>query len=230
MADEKKYYPEEEQNEEEFAEEEEFQEGEPEEEYEQDGVEEDGGEVEESTLDQLLRFLTSTLNEGKQVPLQNGKRIVNVPMCLDIIEDIRNSMPDDVRWAQGILDQRKRTLSDAKAMADSRVKAADARANAALDNANREAQRIVHEAEDRAAEIIEQAQKRARAMIDQSEIMRLAHEEADQICEDARADANDQRLNATRYAETLLGELERDVQATLDAVRRSIDNITNSRQ
>ena len=67
---------------------------------------------------------------------------------------------------------------------------------------------------------------RARAMIEQSEIMRHAHEEADQLCNDARAEANEQRLQATRYAEELLREMERDVQATLDAVRRSIKNIT----
>ena len=234
MADKKKYYPEEEQEQETFSEEEAYQEDEAEAAYQTEDYEENAGDVEndegveeeESTLETLLGFLTNTLMESKPVPLQSGKRAVNVQMCLDIIEDIRNSVPDDVRWAQSVLEKRKRILSEARAMADSRVKAADARANAALDNANKEAQRIEHEAEDHADKIVKEAQARARAMIDQSEIMRLAHEEADQICEDARADANDQRLNATRYAENLLGELEGDVQATLEAVHRSLENIS----
>ena len=44
--------------------------------------------------------------------------------------------------------------------------------------------------------------------------------------EEARAEANEQRLSANRYAENILREMERDVQATLDAVRHSIENVS----
>ena len=84
----------------------------------------------------------------------------------------------------------------------------------------------MNDAEDRAADIIEKAEARARAMIDQSEITRLAHEEANQICEEARAEASDTRLEATRYAETLLQGLETDIEATLDAVRKSREGVS----
>ena len=191
--------------------------------YEGEYEEQDGSDYTE--LDKLLDFLVETVTTAPAVPLNNNKRMVSLQMCLDIVEDIRNCLPDEIRYSMEILKKRDRILRDAQTAADSKSQAAEARANAAIDDANRRAQEIVHNAEDHAADILEQAETRARAMIDQSEITRLAHEEANQICEEARAEANDTRLEATRYAETLLQGLEQDVQETLDAVRKSIKGI-----
>ena len=183
-------------------------------------------EEEDATqLETLLDFLTQALTQSSAVPLSN-KRMVNVDMCLDIVDNIRECLPASVQYCKQILDNRDRVMRDAHAAAEAKVKAADARANSAIDNATKRAQELVNEAEDRAREIIGDAQNRARAMVEQSEIMRHAHEEAAQLCNDARADANEQRMEAARYAEDLLRELERDVQATLDAVRRSRKNIS----
>ena len=183
-------------------------------------------DIDDSELNRLLDFLVETLTVAPAVPMSKGKRMVPLQMCLDIVDDIRNCLPDQIRRANDIVRRRDRIIRDAEASADSRVQAADARANAALDDANKRAAEIVHEAEDHAAEIVAEAQNRARAMIDQSEITRAAREEASQICEDARADANDQRLKANRYAVNLLNSLEQDVQATLDAVHTSLENIS----
>ena len=182
-------------------------------------------EGEDTELEQLLGFLESTLTAAPAMPLNNNKRIVSLQMCLNIVEDIRNCLPDEIRYSSEIIKRRDRILRDAQAAADAKSKAAEARANAAIDDANSRAQSIVNDAEDHAADIIEQAETRARAMIDQSEITRLAHEEANQICEEARAAANDTRLQATRYAEALLQGLEGDVQSTLDALRESLKGI-----
>ncbi len=196
------------------------------EEYEGEGYDEDEGVIEEgSELDQLLDFLAKALTEGSAVPLTN-KRMVNVDMCLDILENIRACLPDAVRYSQQIVDNRDRILRDAQAEADAKVQAADARANSAIEEATRHSQDTVNKAEDRANQIVEEARERAMKMIEQDEITQRANEEATRIRNEARAEAGDQRLQAARYTEELLRELERDVQATLDAVRRSIKNIT----
>ena len=227
--DEKMYYDESEEleqenGEEQFEEEEQYDEQYDEEPYEGEEYED---EEEGAELDRLLDFLSRALTQAPTVPLSN-KRMVNVEMCLDILEDIRNCLPDAVRYSQQIVDNRDRILRDAQAEANAKVQSADARANSAIEEATRRAQSTVNSAEDRAKQIIEEAQMRARAMIEQSEIMRHAHEEATQLCNDARAEANEQRLQATRYTEELLRGLERDVQATLDAVRRSIKNVAGN--
>ena len=197
--------------------------------YEEGYDEQEGGE-ERSELDQLLDFFVETLTTAPSVPLSSNKRIVSLQMCLDIVEDIRNCLPDEIRYSSEIIKKRDRILRDAQSSADSKNQAAEARANSAIDDANRRAQQIVNDAEDHAADIIEQAETRARAMIDQSEITRLAHEEANQICEEARAAANDTRLEANRYAETLLQELEGDLGSTLQAVRDSLKRVSGEQK
>ena len=196
----------------------------------QENYEEDYEDQPEDTeLDKLLDFLVETITTATPVPLNSNKRMVSMQMCLDIVEDIRNCLPDEVRYGAEILKKRDRIIRDAESSASSKIQAADARANAALDDANRRAQEIVNNAEDRAADIIEKAEARARTMIDQSEITRLAHEEAGQILEEARAEASDTKLSASRYAESLLEALEGDVTSTLDAVRESLRSVKNGR-
>ena len=199
--------------------EEEVQEG-----YEEEYADQED-EQEDTELDRLLDFLVETITTAPAVPLSSGKRMVSMQMCLDIVEDIRNCLPDEVRYSAEILKKRDRILRDAQNTADSKTQAAEARANAALDDANRRAQEIVNSAEDHADDILEQAEERARKMIDQSEITRLAHEEADKICEEARAEASDIKLEASSYREMLLQGLADDVQATLDAVHESLNGL-----
>ncbi len=186
-------------------------------------------EQEQSELDRLLNFLVETITTAPAVPLSSGKRMVPMQMCLDIVEDIRNCLPDAVRYSNEILRKRDRIIRDAHTTAESRRQAAEARANAALDDANERAQKIVGDAEDHAADIVEKAEARARALIDQSEIIRIAHEEADKICEEARAEASDMKLEASSYAEKLLQGLADDVQDTLNAIQKSLQGLESGR-
>ena len=191
---------------------------------------EEAAESEYTELDRLLDFLVETVTSAKPIPLNSNMRIVNLQMCLDIVEDIRNCLPDEIRYSSEIIKKRDRLLRDAKTSADSKKQAAEARANATIEDAKRRADETLNNAEERAADIIEQAETRARAMIDQSEITRLAHEEANQICEEAHAKANDIRLEANRYAETLLHALESDVESTLKAVRDSLQGMEDTQK
>lgn len=175
-------------------------------------------------LYELLDFLTEILEKAGSVPLTN-KRLVNVDVCLDIVKDIQDNLPDAVQHANQVLEERDRILYDAETTASAKLDSANARADSAIDEATSRAQRIISDAEDRAQKIEQDAEMRARAMVSQSEIMRHANEEATTLCNEARADANEQRLAATRYAEELLRDLERDLEATLDAVRRSRKNV-----
>ena len=177
-------------------------------------------------LEQLLDFLADELSAAKPIPFNNTRRSVNAKMIMDIVDDIRACLPDEVRHAMNIMADCDQIIADAKSRANTRLQAADARADAIVASAQSQAEELERSAKKRADDMIASAEERARHMIDQSEIVRLAHEEADKMCEEARAKANEQRLSANRYAENILREMERDVQATLDAVRRSIDNVS----
>ena len=177
-------------------------------------------------LEQLLDFLADELSAAKPIPFNNTRRSVNAKMIMDIVDDIRACLPDEVRHAMNIMADCDQIIADAKSRANTRLQAADARADAIVASAQSQAEELERSAKKRADDMIASAEERARHMIDQSEIVRLAHEEADKMCEEARAEANEQRLSANRYAENILREMERDVLATLDAVRRSIENVS----
>ena len=181
---------------------------------------------EKTDLEQLLDYLVDEISTAKPVPFNNARRSVNAGMIMDIVDDIRACLPDEIRHAVDIMNDCDRIIAEAHSRANTRLKAADARADAIIASAQKQAEELERNAKKRSDDMIAAAEERARHMIDQSEIVRLAHEEADKMCEEARAEANEQRLDANRYAENILREMERDVQATLDAVRHSIDNIT----
>lgn len=197
---------------------------EPEQEETYDDAPED--QHQKTELEQLLDFLADELSAAKPIPFNNTRRSVNAKMIMDIVDDIRACLPDEVRHAMNIMADCDQIIADAKSRANTRLQAADARADAIVASAQSQAEELERNAKKRADDMVAAAEERARHMIDQSEIVRLAHEEADKMCEEARAEANEQRLSANRYAENILREMERDVQATLDAVRRSIENVS----
>lgn len=197
---------------------------EPEQEEDYDDAPED--QHVENNLETLLNYLVEEITAAKPVPFNSSRRAVNARMMLDIVEDIRANLPEEVRHAMDVMADCDQIIAEAKSRANTRLQAADARADAIVASAQSQAEELERSAKKRADDMIAAAEERARHMIDQSEIVRLAHEEADRMCEEARAEANEQRLSANRYAENILREMERDVQATLDAVRHSIENVS----
>lgn len=183
---------------------------------------------EDSDLDVLFNFLEQELERGSSVPLTN-KRLIDVEKCLDIVANMREELPIAVQQAERVLAERQKTLSQAERKAADMVDAADARARASMDDADRRAQKTLEEAEDRARKIIEDAEVRARAMIDQSEVKRRAEEEARNLIADARAEANEQRIETANYVDEVLGQAEEDVASTLEAIRKSRKNMSGKR-
>ena len=90
-----------------FEENEDMEQEEEQEQYDDEAYEEeqyeDEYDEEGTELDRLLDFLVKALEQGSQVPLSN-KRMVNVEMCKSIVDDIRDCLPDAVRYAQQIVD------------------------------------------------------------------------------------------------------------------------------
>ena len=65
----------------------------------------------------LLEFLYEELNNSSSVPL-TGKRLVDVEKCLDIVSELRVSLPDDVRDAEVIVRDREQIIAEAHQQAD----------------------------------------------------------------------------------------------------------------
>ena len=65
----------------------------------------------------LLEYLDEELSKSATVPL-TGKRLVDVEKCLDIVSELRVTLPDDVKDAEVIVRDREQILADAQRQAE----------------------------------------------------------------------------------------------------------------
>lgn len=123
----------------------------------------------------LVDRLEEVFNEGRPIPLTR-KLAVDEDRVLELIDQMRVSIPDEVKKAQQILNQRDKILAQSQEEADRTVKLAQEKA----------VQMVEREA------LVEQAKLRAQ------EVLRQAQMDADGI----RADADDYVLDTLTRLET----------------------------
>jgi len=112
-------------------------------------------------MDALLDYLDDIeeiLETGKKVPLTN-RISVEKDRILDILNDIRLNLPDDIRQAQRILGDRDRILADGKNKVQDMLDKAESEANLRANN-----HEIYRRASDQAAEVMENAKKETREL------------------------------------------------------------------
>ena len=106
----------------------------------------------------LLDQLEEVLGGGSHLPL-TSRTLVDEQEILDILDQIRVAIPDEIKAARRLTQDRDQLLADARAEADRLVKEADAHIAARVADHH-----LVRTAEARAAEIEERALEEADRM------------------------------------------------------------------
>jgi cell division septum initiation protein DivIVA len=106
----------------------------------------------------LLDQLEEVLGAGSHLPL-TSRTLVDEQEILDILDQIRVSIPDEIKAARRVTQEREQLLADARAEADRLLRAADARVADRLADHH-----LVRAAESRAAGIEERAHEEADRM------------------------------------------------------------------
>lgn len=104
----------------------------------------------------LLETLEEMLENSKTVPF-SGKSIVEKEEILDIIKEIRLKLPDELKQAKWIKEERQRILVEAQKEADDIVKEAENRIISMIDE-----HEITRKAYEQKAHIIETANEMSR--------------------------------------------------------------------
>lgn len=107
-------------------------------------------------VDDLILQLQDVINNAKSVPLSGGKVMVSSDEVYDIIDQIQDSMPAEVRQAKNIVADRKQILTEANRESENIIRAAEERKKVML-NQNE----IVREAQVKAKEILEDAKQKS---------------------------------------------------------------------
>ncbi|MEI3013799.1 MAG: ATPase [Ruthenibacterium lactatiformans] len=112
------------------------------------------------TIDELLDVMDETLEEATTLPFTGGKRMVDVEKVRDIIDDIRLSMPQEIKQARAIVEDRGRIRGrSANKEAEAIIKRAEERARAMVAE-----EAIVKAAQQKATEMLTSAQSQSREM------------------------------------------------------------------
>lgn len=149
-------------------------------------------------IDEVLELLDDILDKAPGVPFSGKKAVVDVDKVRDLLNEIRLSLPQEIKHAKLIVQDRQGIISDANKEAETLVRRAEERSKSIISN-----DEIVKQAKQRGVEILTQAQSKAK------EIRNATNEYIDNI------------LNQTE--EMLTTELV-DVKKTRQAIRMTSKN------
>ena len=148
-------------------------------------------------VENLLQDLRECFEDAKTVPLSGGKKLVDVEVVKEILDDIEDTLPQEVKQAKAIVADRQKIMADAKAEAEN---------------------------------IIRSAEEKKKSLVTQNEIVRQANAEANEIILDAKKKSRDMREAVNHYVEDMLKNAEEMLSGQADALKRTIQNIEESRK
>lgn len=105
---------------------------------------------------EILDELTAELTDSPKAMFSKN-RVVDIDLLMEMLEDLKNTLPEEIKRAQEVIDKREAILADAQAEAKSIVDGADDRVSALV-----EEQELTRQAYIRAKEITDAAQANAR--------------------------------------------------------------------
>ena len=113
----------------------------------------------QATIEDLIDEMYDVLDKGWKMPLSAGKVFVDGEEVRQILDEIKDEIPAEVRQAKAIVNDRAEIISTAKKEAASIVKKAEDKARAIVNQDD-----LTKAAQQKATEIISQAQMQAREM------------------------------------------------------------------
>jgi hypothetical protein len=166
---------------------------------------------------ELIDHLEDLIVQSRRLPV-GGNLVVDRKRMLDLIDQLRLSVPDDIRRASQVLESRDQLLAEAREQAGRTAAAAAAERERLIDSNN-----IVGEARERAQSLMVEAEDRARRTITEADATAAAH-----LSEAADAAAR-QLSDADTYAMEVLNRLDAQLRTFLDSIQSSVDGLQQDR-
>lgn len=100
-------------------------------------------------VDELINELQDLIADAKTLPLSGGKVVVEADKVYDILDEIQDTLPAEVRQAKNIVADRSQIIAEAKKESDDIIRAAEERKKVMIDESE-----VVRAAKQEAAELI----------------------------------------------------------------------------
>ncbi len=111
------------------------------------------------TVDVILEQLDEMIDKALRLPLSGGKCLLPASELREYVESLRASLPNEVKQAKAIVNDRAEIIATARKEAEGIVCAAEERARRLVQE-----EEIVRLAQEKSTEMLAQAQQKAREM------------------------------------------------------------------
>ncbi|MBQ2444617.1 MAG: ATPase [Clostridia bacterium] len=110
-------------------------------------------------VEDLLQELRELVEDAKVLPLSGGKCLIDAESIKELLDDIDDTLPQEVRQAKAIVADRQKIMADAKAEAENIIRSAEDKKKSLVTQ-----NEIVRQAQAEANEIISDAKSKSRDM------------------------------------------------------------------
>ena len=159
-----------------------------------------------SKIEQIIEEIEEYIDGCKPQTLSKTNIIVNKEEIEELLRELRMKTPEEIKRYQKVLANRDAILADAQAKADA----------------------IIKEANIHTTELINEHEIMQQAYIQANEIMAAAEAEAQQRLDAATIEANNFRMQAMRYTDDMLGNLQNLIHKTMESHMAKYENMMGS--
>lgn len=161
-----------------------------------------------SKIERIIDEIEEYIDNCKTYPLSSAKIIVNKDEIEELLSELRNKTPEEIKRYQQIISNKEAILADAQAKADD----------------------IIARAQVKTDELINEHQIMQSAYAQANEVVMLATKQAQEILDTATNDANNIRMGAMQYTDDILKNLENAIARSMEVARVRHDSYIGSLQ
>lgn len=159
-----------------------------------------------SRIEQIIEEIEEYIDGCSYSPLSKKNIVVNKEEIEELLRELRMKTPDEIKRYQKILANKDAILNDAQA-----------KAQAIVNQANIQLNELISE-----QEIMKQAYAQANAVVEAATI------QAQEILNSAAADANEIRMGAMQYTDSMLANMQSIIQNTMESYNSRYASLVNS--
>jgi cell division septum initiation protein DivIVA len=172
----------------------------------------------------LLEDLEDLIENGSSIPL-TGRVVLDREDLLELVKDIRLQLPDEIKQAKWIKEERNKILAEAQDESERITKEAQSRYQNIVTTAKDEENRIINNTMVRVDELVEEEEIYVVAKEKSTEIINEANLKAQEILKNAHDETNDLRLGSLEYADKLLCEVQEKLKVTMETIEDNRDEL-----
>ncbi len=161
-----------------------------------------------SKIEQIIEEIEEYIDECKFQPFSSTNIVVNKEEIEELIAELRQKTPEEIKRYQKIISNKEAILADAQQKAD----------------------QIIAQAQVETTQLVSEHQIMQQAYAQANEVVMIATKQAQEILDNATNEANNIRMYAMSYTDDKLKGLEDILTNSIDASRTRYDSLINSLQ